>query len=428
MKKRIICIIWMAVICSLILTGCGVDTNTKKGAKLLTKEYENDSSSEGDIILDETLAKGMNPFAYSMYERLVNENESLFFSPYSISMALSMLANAAEGETKEEILSMLGITDLEVWNQQIKCFIESKQSDKTILNTANSIWISNNLNIAEMADEKFFKPVGEYYHSQAFSIDFVLERTIKDVNEWVSDKTNRMIDNIINELNESTAMLLVNAVYFEGEWNKKFTANSTRERIFHGTAGDQTVDMMNQYDDYYRYIDDGSIKGISMPYGDGKIAMNILLPSDEEDKNIHELFMSLDDSEKGALFNKLNHSEKVLLKRLQLPKFEFDYEVTGLDDILKESGMISAFNEIEADFDNVNIDLYVSMVLHKAKIEVDEEGSRAAAATVVKLNDSAAILPESNIEFIVDKPFIFTIQDIESGIILFMGGINDISR
>jgi serpin B len=251
--------------------------------------------------------------------------------------------------------------------------------------------------------------------------DFKEEKTLEALNKWVSDKTEGMIDPFIESFSdpELLRLYLVNAVYFNGEWSVPFDPQKTRKSYFTGKSGSITVDMMGMYGKEYRYLSENGIRGIEIPYGDGRLVMNILIPEDPENIFIDELYDGLSAEEIEAFLEKLDTAGKTEISRLELPKFEIEYGLKNLNDALKDLGMKKAFEVGGADFKQIGESLYVSAVVHKAKIKVEEWGTEASAATGIEVNTEAALLDPNN--FIVDVPFIYFIRDTQTDTILFMG-------
>ena len=171
-------------------------------------------------------------------------------------------------------------------------------------------------------------------------------------------------------------------------------------------------------------MESGGIKGIALPYVGGNMVMKVFLPA-EDGGDINALFSALDVDEREQLLDSLDGAETKEISRLAMPKFSMEKSIDNVEGILQDMGVTEAFL-MDADFDKIGEDLYVSRILHKAKIEVDEEGTKAAAATAVMVNDTAAFIEEEIIDFIMDKPFVYVLQDTETGIILFMGRVNNL--
>lgn len=336
-----------------------------------------------------------------------------------------MLDQGAGGETKTELESTLGIKDLSTWNTEMQSYLNKDWSRQTYVNTANSIWMTTEKNWAANISDDFLLPAKTYYHGEIYEADFTdhADQVVKDVNNWVNEHTNQMIPSIMNDLPVGTVMMLINAVYFEGKWQTPFTEDNTYDDTFHGTGGDSTVPMMHLYDERFSYADNGSIKGIVLPYDGDSVVMKVFLPSKEGD-TITDLFDALSSDEKQALIDSLDNADSPEIETVQLPKFTDEQSINGLDDILKGLGIQSAY--ASADFSKIADDIAVSSVSHKAKVIVDENGTKAAAETDIIIKETAMMPPEETYNFIVDQPFVYVIEDQGTGMILFMGRVNDL--
>lgn len=424
-RKRIQVIIAISS-CILMLIGCG----TKKindEITVLTESYKSTQKKQEkqeDKNVKE-LSKGINPFAFALLEELLKKDETVFFSPYSISMALSMVVNGADNETKEELLKTLGIEELEEWNKQVSYFLNQENKKDTLFSSVNSIWLQNGYELADKAEEVFLKPISQYYQADVFEVDFKQQKTVTLINDWISEKTNDMILEVLKQTSEQTCMILLNAVYLKGEWETKFNKEEVRPMPFYGILGEQTVDMMHLQNESFQYYTEYGLKAIQLPYKNETVVMNVILP-EEESVTIIEALQELSQKEKLDFLKKLSESEKTQIYTLALPKFELEYGTIELKNVLNKLGIKQAFDENLADFKWIQEDLYLNNVYHKAKIEVDEEGSRAAAVTAVEFSGKSATVAEEEKEFIVDHPFLFMIQDIESETILFIGILSNL--
>ncbi len=371
------------------------------------------------------LPAGVNGFAFRMYAQL-GEDDDIFFSPYSLCAALSMLNLGADEETKAEIEKVLGIEDFDAWNAEMLTYLERQWTDDTFVITANAVWMDENKEFADTMDEGFLQPAADYYMSELHVGDFKgnAATVIKEINAWVKQNTKEMIPEIIKKLPEDAVMALLNAVYFEGKWENAFKEEKTYEDTFYGTEGESQVDMMHQYWEEYAYIEYADMKGVCLPYKGDEVVMKIFIPI--EDGDISTLFGALSDTEKQQMLDMLDTCDKTELNRLVIPKFTMEKSIDDLPGILADMGMESAFDPNSANFDIIAEDLYVSEVLHKAKIEVDEEGTKAAAATVIVESDTTAILEPEYYEFVADRPFIYVLQDTKTGMILFLGRVNNL--
>ncbi len=375
--------------------------------------------------LDRTLMQGVNHLAYDMAERLSENGGNYFFSPYSISSALTLLGNAAEGETKAQMEAVLGITDIENWNMQLAYYMDAEQPAEAMLTSANSLWFDMQFTPSEQAYTQYLPLVEFYYDAQLYQADFrnAPEDTKNRINEWIEAETGGMISDYLSDVERDTVMALFNAVYFYGEWSFPFMAQMTTEEVFHGAQGDVIVDMMHQSELWLPYYEQGDLRGISLPYGDGSKVMNVLLPVEGSELTAAELFEALSEEEKNAFLQSVMKAESSWVEMLQLPKFSMNYKVGDFKAVLESLGMTDAFCAGVAQFPGIG-DVYVSDAGHMAVLEVDEMGSRAAALTEMMMKNCALVQEDNAVRFMVDRPFVFFIQDKETGMILFMGQVN----
>lgn len=434
-----------ASVCCLILAGCG--SRAAVGEPILSQgDGTNECYAGGDAdassgttdgypaadSLDETMMETTNQFAYRFAQNLTERGENYVFSPYSICSALAVLDNAAGGETKMQIEEMLGIDDLEHYNQQLSYYMGQAQSEDARLTSANSLWIQKDYTLSEKASQ-YLPLVGHYFDAEVWKADFYGDAFgVKDaVNRWVEEHTGGMIPEFRKmDYDPDTVLSIINAVYFYGEWSTPFEAYNTYDQEFRGERKTTIVDMMHNGEIGLPYYVQGDLRGLSMPYGDGSKVMNILLPSEGASQTAAELFGTLSDGEKNAFLTALMGSEQKIIWSLALPKFQMEYSVPEMAEILKALGMADAFDAGAADFgalaDPAATDFHVSDVGHTAKLEVDELGSRASAVTEVCVNETGALLDEEPVTFVVDQPFVFFIQDKETGMILFMGEVKNL--
>lgn len=438
MKKRLVAIL-LSFSIVLGLTGCGSGPREIGIGEVESKEeteedgdvdlkinYDEPDEDRPEIVEKSILKKGINQFGFGVYDRLSKE-ENCFFSPYSLCSALSLLDLGAGSSTKEELESTLGIEDLDAWKWAMKDYLEKEWSKDTYLLTANAIWMDENKEWSENIEEDFIEPAKAYFKGELKKRNFKEQaEVVSEVNEWANDNTKGMIPRILYTLSDDTKMLLINAVYFDGKWEKPFLEEDSRGDVFHGVKGDENVKMMNQYGEYYAYVSMDGIKGITLPYKDSSVVMKVFIPENEED-NIADLMGALSNEERQELIDSLDQAERTEIRRLMFPKFEYEQQIEEMDRILKDMGIVSAYQG-NADLDKIAEDLFVSTVIHKAKIEVDEQGTKAAAVTAVVANGAECIQEPVFIDFIADRPFFFVIEDTETGVILFMGQINTVEK
>lgn len=444
MRKRIsICHILTMIMAAGTLAACGArQTGQGEPVEIRGREDIGLLDYPAADSYDGSLPQGINGFAYGMAERLADGGENYFFSPYSLCTALSILDHAADGETKNQIENLLGISDLMDWAMQMELYGEEEQPEQAKLTCANSLWLSKQQPLSDKMYEDFIPAVNNYYGVQLYQADFKEdpEGVKRQINDWISDHTGGMIKNLKESVDPDTVLSLINAVYFYGEWTYPFSAEGTCPQTFYGAEQESTVDMMHKGEFRLPYYEQDGLCGLSLPYGDGSKAMNLLIPvreegsgkagaesgTDGQQASAPELFCALSTEEKNEFLTNLMNADAAEIRRLQMPKFSMEYTVTELIGLLEEMGMVNAFDRMLAEFPGIG-EVYISDAAHKAKLEVDELGSRAAAVTEYAVA-AAADEPEEmeSIEFIVDRPFVFTIQDKETGIILFMGQVNNL--
>ena len=373
--------------------------------------------------IDTMFSDGVNQLASNLYEEM-DKKENLFFSPYSISVALTMLDLEAEGETKEQIEEVLGITDLEQWKAQMSEYMAESDREGAKVQTANAMWLSKNLKLAENAEEDVLIPLKDLFDSEIFQadIDKDNEKVLAQVNEWVSDKTEGMIDPFLEELPKDIVSLLVNAVYFEGKWTTPFDEELTRKKTFYGSEKESEVDMMTQ-SGLFVYVETEDYQAIQIPYGDGSVAMNILLPTDK-DKPLEEWYQEL-GKDQNEIWDELNEADMAEMEVVRIPKFSIEYSIPDLDRMMQSLGMTAAYSD-QADFSRLADEIQVDSMIHKAKLEVSEQYTKAAAATGIMSRLTSIMTEQPTAKFIADHPFVFAIEDTQNDMVLFMGQVTQL--
>lgn len=438
MRRKAIALLLIIVMSVGTLSGC---SNLRKASAAQPMNGKDSIKNyEGTIKLEEmdrAYTDAQREFAYQIFHS-VEEGENTFLSPYSIAMALSMLYNGADQGTREEMAKLLGYDLLEGYtpdydeaanhyvnanNSLLMRLLQAASYPKVKINIANSVWLAKEGEFSDQLDTALLAPARYYYDGDIFNVDFRKEETLEDVNQWVSKKTNGMIDPFLDSFSdpESTRVFLANAVYFNGEWKLPFEPRDTREVTFYGEKETARVDMMHLFVEKFRYYSEGGMQGIALPYGNGTIVMNILIPEDKQ-QSIRELYEGLTSKEKDGFFDKLDRAALTKIGTLGVPKFELEYNLEKLNDILIGMGMKEAFSRQDADFELIGKELYVSRVTHKARIRVEEWGTEASAATGIEA-DTTAAPAEPPLNFIVDVPFLFFIRDTATDTILFLGSM-----
>ncbi|HHX49904.1 MAG TPA: serpin family protein [Clostridia bacterium] len=383
------------------------------------------SSGSGDFDRNKIsleIIEGNSRFAWDIFKQLNEEDsdESIFISPLSISTALTMTYQGAGTTTKEAMAGTLGYTNIndDTLNESYKNLIRYLEclDPKVHLNISNSLWIRE----GEVIKEDFLSTNKDIFDAPATSLDFSQQNAADEINQWISKATNKKIEKMIDSpIAPDIVMYLINAIYFKGDWTSQFDQKNTFRTEFQAGDGSTREVMMMSRNGEVEYGQGDGFKAVRLPYGSGKMAMYCILP--EEGEPINNFIMGLDVERWKIIRDSISERDQVLLR---LPRFKLEYGIKQLNDSLIALGMEEAFSE-RADFSGIREGVYVSEVLHKAVIEVNEKGSEAAAATVVVVKECAAVEP---LTFIADRPFIFVIADDETGTILFMGKVYDISQ
>ncbi|MFA7194918.1 MAG: serpin family protein, partial [Candidatus Neomarinimicrobiota bacterium] len=366
--------------------------------------------------LEKSVSARGNTFALEIFPALnaLQEDENVLISPFSISTALSMTYNGARGETQTAMAEALGFSDMSVEDvnlayKNLTNYLRGADN-KVTLDIANSIWADAGFSV----DSAFLAVNRSYYDAVTNTLDFGNPASVATINQWVSDNTNQKIESIIDAIPPEAVMYLVNALYFKAAWTWEFDPDQTVETSFNCyDGGTETVDMMRQAAEFYYYQND-DLQMVDLPYGDEKFSMTLILPAYETD--INDFIAGITQSEWDSWMDSLS-GEKTLVE-VRLPRFSFEYKAT-LNDVLTALGMGPVF-AMNADFTGINPlgGLYISRVLHKTFIEVNEEGTEAAAATAVEVG--VVSVPDYPV-FVANRPFLFAIREQESGSIFFMG-------
>ena len=357
-------------------------------------------------------------FAFGLFQDIAayDESDIVFISPLSASIALSMTAAGAEGATQEEMLRTLGfgglsVKDLNACNRGIIDLLSS-DPEGVELNVANSLWVSDRFTLKS----RYIRTAGSEYSARVSNLDFSDPASPSVINRWCAENTAGRIDKMIENIDPATQMYLLNALYFKGMWTTPFDAANTRKDIFHGNRRDSEVEFMHRTASFPYYIGpEGAL--LELPYGEGSFVMDIFLPAEGVSA---EEFASGLDGEALSTLTGLLQTDRI---KVTLPKFKAEYE-TSLNATLQRLGMRDAFTP-SADFSGMSKEpLMISEVKQKTFIEVNEEGSEAAAVTSVAVMRTS-LAPEP-LEFRVDRPFVFLIRERTSGTVLFMGLVRNL--
>ena len=347
---------------------------------------------------------------------------STLVSPLSVALALSMTANGAEGETLAQFQEVLGGgVDLVELNGACVQLTRDYQSlgGSTKCSIANSLWVDPD---GQIKDDFVGKCQG-IFDAQVFQGELSAPGIVGSLNGWVSKHTNKLIPKIIDKpFPEETACLLVNALYLKNKWLSEFAPLSTSEMDFHHEGGsDSRVEYLQKFDTELSYLNGEGAQGAVLPYDDGRLAFFVLLPDLYPDSP--ELGKWLSTMDGSGLTQLINSREDALFLRFSMPKFEAEWK-GNLEEILPLMGLEDAFADGVADFSSMGENpngYYISQVIHTAKIQVNEKGTEAAAATVVDAPAGAAPPLPEGITLILDRPFLYGIVDLHTGVPLFLG-------
>lgn len=341
-------------------------------------------------------------------------SENILLSPMSVFCALGMTANGAEANTEAQIAEAFGM-DADTWNRCMQSWLQS-QADHEGLLAANSLWI--NSSDMKVADD-FLQAAADYYGANVFQGAFS-NGTLGQMNGWVSEHTDGMIPEIIDVLPENAVMYLLNALCFRRSWLEPYTANKVSDGEFTDANGKvQTVPMMSSKESLY--LESEAVTGFIKPYEGDKYAFAALLPA--EGMTASELIASLSGEELVSLLE----NAAIQQVDVRMPKFSMEYD-TELSGVLQAMGIADAFDPDAADFSGMGTasdNIYISRVLHKTCITVNETGTEAAAATAVEMM-TKSMRPMRNKSVVLDRPFVYMIVDLESNIPVFIGVMNEI--
>ena len=356
-----------------------------------------------------------NEFAWKFFKEVSKgEQQDVFVSPLSVTYALGMLANGAVGDTQKEILEGLEFRSGKVDDINSLChqlMIESPKLDKsTQLSMANAVVVNKKIQL----QPTFQNVVKKQYDALVASKDFSSPATLSFINQWASDHTQGMVPKILERINPDGVSYLLNALYFKGIWYRQFDKKHTKKEAFTKADGSKSqVQMMHQKEQFL-IGENEMYQTVVLPYGNGSYEMIVVLP--REGKKLSDVLVAMNgkqwkDNLKGTRFAEVD---------LKLPRFTSVYN-RELNDVLKLLGMNAMFDPSKANLTKMSaVSSFVSMVLQKAKIEVDEEGSKAAAVTVVETLTTAAP-PSRPIMFHANRPFMYAIAEHSTGTIFFMG-------
>jgi serpin B len=354
-------------------------------------------------------------FSVELFKKSIGKKQNTLISPLSVLLALSMTANGADNETLTQMQAVLGEDiPIEERNEYLYGYVKSlPNEEKQKLSIANSIWFRGNKNRFTV-EKDFLQTNANYYNAAAYESNFD-QQTVKDINYWVKTKTDGMVDKILEDISDSDVMYLINAITFDAEWETIYQKNEIYKDDFTALKGSkQTVDFMCSKES--TYLDDGKATGFIKPYAKNKYSFVALLPN--ENISISDYIKTLSGE---SLIRTINEAQDIAVNAT-LPKFSYDYSIK-MNDALKVLGMSNAFSEDKADFRKIGKssdgNIFISEVIHKTLISVDELGTKAGAATAVRMEATSAPFVTKTVK--LDRPFVYAIIDNATNLPLFIG-------
>lgn len=414
MKRMTALLLCAALIC-VLLTGCGSEVRSSQD---LTEGIEANPVSAEGIALGGESSVAPTDFAVRLFQTGAQSGKNTLISPVSVLYALAMTANGAEGETLAQMEETLGMSVSEL-NDYLYAYMNSlPEAEKYKLSVANAIWFTDDERFT--VEQDFLQTNADYYGAGIYQAPFD-DSTLADINNWVEDNTDGMIKDVLDNIPEEAVMYLVNALAFDAEWQSIYKENQVRDAVFTKEDGTQQ-DIELMYSQEYSYIEDDKAAGFIKYYADSKYAFVALLPN--EGVSVEEYVASLSGEHLAAL---LAEPQEAAVSAA-IPRFECEYGVE-LSDILAAMGMTDAFDMYNADFTGLghseDENIFISRVIHKTYIAVDERGTKAGAVTAVGMS-SAADTPEPK-RVILDRPFVYMLIDCEANLPLFIGTMMDMA-
>lgn len=418
MKVKKMLAVFMSVLslaaCTLPFSGCGKivgnasDKDAKSGAvRNLTENIsKNDSDSKA---ADKEFKAAAASFSADLFKYNYSNGKTTLVSPLSVLTALALVQNGAQGNTLAQLEQALGGLDRDTLNAYMRAYCDFLSAGDE-LKIANSVWTDSS---AE-AKRAFLQKAVDSYSAQLFSAPLSDPKTVESINSWVKKNTDGMIPKIIENADRDAVMMLVNAIAFDAKWETPYTNDDIEKLEFNSYSGkSKKTEFMCSTESVY--LSDSDAVGFMKPYKNGRFAFAALLPN--EDVSIDDYIASLSGEKLMKIFSSAKKNEEVDVK---MPKFKAEYS-TQLIDTLKKMGIEDAFDRKSADFSSLidkNDGAYIGTVMHKTFIEVDQEGTRAAASTLVGADTMSLMEPYS---VCLNRPFVYMIVDTETNLPLFIG-------
>ncbi len=397
---------------SFLLAGCAYDEQPAG----INEPFHSHSLSETQF------ASLNNSFAFKLFRAIkqVKQDSNIFISPFSVSMALGMALNGANGETFQQMRSVLGFEhyDLQTINQTYQNYFKQlTASDPVVMfKIANSVWYDRNFEVLQ----SFTDVTRQFFNAQINKADFSNPATVDSINAWVSRKTNGKINSILNYIPRDALMYLINAIYFKGSWQYAFDSKFTQDWMFKTLTGGQTPCKMMFVTKKFPHYANSRLEMVQLPYGNGNFNLAVIVPN--QSVNFDDFVNSFDLPAWRTWLRACSTDSGTI----GLPRTKIGFSMV-LNNVLKKMGMPDAFNPAKADFSHLTPQksVFMSIVKHKTFVEINEQGTEAAGVTLVGFSRSANT---DFFELVADRPFLLVIFEKKSQAILFMGQVTDLSK
>ena len=412
-----------------VMTGCSLKDSFSEPDPTTDPVEPGYSEPFGLTPAEQEMVNHSNEFAFNLFRQIIDsrkddeslKNKSIIVSPISITYALGMLNNGAAGNTQAQINKVLGFGDTGAAG--INAFCKKMLDSIPHLDSLTKVMIANNIYVNKnyVLKKDFTQTAKTYYSAYPETRDFHDGQTLGVINEWASDHTEKMIEKVLDEssFNPDAVSYLLNAIYFKGQWTKKFNKAYTVQEEFRHSGNSTGVvmrPMMHQTTEY-EYADIDGYQVLRLPYGNKSFQMTVLLPGiiDHDSQDV------LSTVPLAETWSKINKKMSTVLVDLKLPRFETGTDI-DLTQIMSDLGMPDAFNSGNADFSKFcNTDTYIGLMKQVARIKLDEEGTEAAAVTVIGMKNTAVSEEPKMVYFYANHPFLYVISENSTGAILFIG-------
>nr|WP_319489770.1 serpin family protein [uncultured Caproiciproducens sp.] len=407
----------VVLVCGLFFSGVLFPLSTVSASENLMNGITANKIDADDTI-GEDFIRFAQDFSVKLFQKSVTKDKNSLVSPVSVYLALGMTANGADGETLKQFEQVLGggmsISELSRNYYNFANQLKSIQNGK--LQIANSIWYRDK---SLTVEKGFLQKNADYFGAGAFQLDFTKRSTVNKINGWVKENTGGKIDKMVDKIDDTTMMYLINTLYFEANWRDEYLKHNISSKDFHTEKGTVSTLFMSSDE---TYIHDEKSAGMVKPFKDTRYAFAAILPNEGVSLDGYIQQMT------GEGFFQMMNSAKSETADCWLPKFKYEY-ITDLNDPLKALGLTDAFDSDRADFHSMGSTpeggLFISDVLHKTFIQVDEAGAKAGAATSVTMACSSSAPGAEKKKVVFDRPFVYAIIDTQTKLPVFIGTVNN---